>query len=78
MLLLPIALGIAVAMAGEAGIVIGWIGMIGLVAGVFAFFEGVHAVKEEETYPTVSYIGVISGGIAMICWVGFYMMGILL
>lgn len=62
--------------AGEAGIVLGAIGLTGLLLAIVGFFIGIKSFSEKERSHKFSTIASIANGIIAVIWLGLYLVGI--
>jgi hypothetical protein len=61
---------------GEAGIVLGAIGLTGLLLAVVGFFIGIRSFSESGKSHRFSTLASIANGILAVVWLGLYLVGI--
>ena len=75
-LLFLVAVIISYVYAGEAGIVLGAIGLSGLLLALVGFFIGIKSFSEKERSYKFTTLASIANGIIAIVWLGLYLVGI--
>ncbi len=61
---------------GHAGLYAGAFGVCGLVLGFAGFVLGIYSFSEKNCKHTYPKIGSVLSGVAFVCWLGLYLIGI--
>ena len=70
-----VSVGRSFGAAGEAGVLLGTLGLFGLLCGAGGLALGILALKEPNTRPALPRLGLITGGICTVVFLVLYIIG---
>ena len=68
LILTAVSLSLAFRMAGEAGSVVGLLGIFAMMASAAGFVLAIRGFQEEDVYMISSQVGVVLDGLLFILW----------
>ena len=76
LLLFAGAVGVAYALEGTYGFIVGGICLFAALLSVYGFLMGISSFSEQNCTHRTSIIGSILNGIFMVGWLAFFLMGV--
>ena len=76
LLLFGAAVGVAYALEGTYGFIVGGICLFAALLSVYGFLMGISSFSEQNCTHRTSIIGSILNGIFMVGWLAFFLMGV--
>lgn len=70
------AVAIGFALEGKLGFIVGGICMFAALLSVYGFAMGLSSFSQEDCSHRASIVGSIANGVTMVCWLGFFLMGV--
>lgn len=76
LLLFFAAVAVGFALEGKFGFIVGGICMFAMLLSVYGFAMGLSSFSQEDCSHRTSIVGSIANGVIMVCWLGFFLMGV--